>query len=647
MADERWLMPPGLAGGGTALPDPISEPGAATEPRSRRRRRPRGELPPVETTPPAAPGETPRVWDADPELHAAAAAERKRAAEAAAKPPPCPIVALGHLRGNYFFLSPSGQFVQFNFRELSGVGGLLSLFDGDTAYLKAVWRRFDRDGDPMDDFNAKAATAGLIRRCADAGIWNPETPVRAYGVWRARDRAALIAHSGNLLSFSDGETMSAGRRIAGAIYPALASVAAPSAEPATMRMVRELRQDFRLWRYAPLGNGLDKGPAGLAADLLYCSSSLALLGAGPIWRVHTLIKAVHGSGKSALIEFLAAILGAQAVVMNNFTEAGLRQSLANEARAGLLDEAEGDAAGLRMAQVIEVIRQMSGGTGVQGVRGSGDGTARHFQIAGCVFLACINMPPLLPQDQSRILVLEMLTAVKENESEARSAIARAEMSSPAFRARALAGWPRFQRNLPLLKQALLDLGASSRQGDQLAAVLAAGAMMSDDEPIDAADARHLAESVVPLLDRMRADEGDQSDARRCWLMLMSQPARHWRAGDDQTIASLLRLAQDQTAGVAARQTLDRNYGMRLVTSGATASMPEAPCLYVANQHQFLRELYQGTPWRESTWSPSLARLDDASASANSVRIGGLKQRAVAIPFKHLPRNIDDHDTPEE
>jgi hypothetical protein len=66
-------------------------------------------------------------------------------------------------------------------------------------------------------------------------------------------------------------------------------------------------------------------------------------------------------------------------------------------------------------------------------------------------------------------------------------------------------------------------------------------------------------------------------------------------------------------------------------------MPEAPCLYVANQHQFLREVYRDTPWREGGWAHSLARLDGARPSRFTVRVGGLKQRAVALPLQHLPR----------
>jgi hypothetical protein len=571
------------------------------------------------------------VFDDDPGLAAEAEelrAKSKAAGEGSAAPlPPCPITPLGHLGPRYFFITPSGQYRDLNYRDLGGAAGLLNVFDGYTDYLRAAWPRRDRDGAILDDFNAREATAGLMRMCAEVGIWH-EPQVRRYGVWRDGNR--LLAHSGAVLTSTDGEQLPAGRIIGDALYPAFAKLAPPAFAAADAATAKALRQDFRLWRFEPVSP--DLGASQLGADLLFCAASLALLGAGPSWRVHTLVKAIHGSGKSALLEFVGAILGVQAHIMNNLSEAGLRQTLTNEARAALIDEAESDPAGMRMGQIIETIRQMSGGKGVEGVRGTADGVARHFQIAGCIFLACINPPPLLPQDASRILVLEMLQHARETEQAVRAAIERAEGNSAAFRARALAGWPRFLENLSHLKTALLDLGASSRQGDQLASLLAAGAMMTDDEPLDAAEARHLAEAVSPMLERMQAEESENGDAWRCWRTLLSERADAWRSGDLQTVASLLRAARDHT-GTDARQALT-NFGLRLVER-PSPGMPEAPCLYVARDHNFLQRLFANTPWRGGGWASSLARLDGARPSKTSLWVG-VKTRAVAIPLHYLP-----------
>lgn len=570
--------------------------------------------------------------------------------------PDCPITALGHNDGRYFFLSPGGELRELGFRELCGAAGQISLFDGDALYLKAMWPRRSQEGALLDDWNAKHAGMGLVAMCAQAGLWDPETVIRGRGVWRGPDDK-LICHSGNSLLYvepgagfhSHGR---AGLKIGAAIYPAKPRLTPPAAEAATADMAKAWRDDFRWWRFQPLGLGgvnSDRGPDGLAGDLLFGATSLAMLGAAPRWRVHVLVKAVHGAGKSTLIAKIAAALGSSAIVMNNFSEAGLRRSLANEARPVLLDEAEGDTGdGVgTMSQAIRLIRQMSGGDGVRGARGTGAGGAEFFEIAGCAFLFCINPPVLLPQDLSRIVVLDMQRAIPAHERSAYEAISRAGDMSAALRARAFHGWDRFRKNIPILRAALIHLGCNTRQADQLGGLLAASAMMTDDYPVDGAHAADLAEGVVPLIETLRAEEADNSDAMRCWLTLVTRRADVWRSGEGQTIGSLL-LGARHASGVEQRKALNDYCGMRLVREDdlppdGAKSMPEAPCLYVKTAHEFLRTVYRDTPWREGGWATSLSRLSGAAASKDPIRIGGLKQRAVAIPLKHLPQASSDPD----
>ena len=552
----------------------------------------------------------------------------------------CPIVPLGQLGGEYFFLSPCGELRRISEARLGTLSAQLSLFDGDPAWLEAEWPRFNKDGDPLPGHNRERACAGLIALCAEAGLWDTETPMRGRGVWPGPG-GRVLCHSGDRLHFggagADDAPIAAGMRLGDVVYPRRPRLQPPAAKPAPRELAREWKTAFRWWRFNPLGLGVagsDRGADEMAADLLFCAAALALLGAAPGWRVHVLVKAVHGSGKSTLVAFISAALGAQCVVMNNFTEAALRQTLADEGRAVLLDEAEGDDGGV-MAQIIRVIRQMSGGDGVRGARGTGDGRARHFTIAGCAFLACINMPALLPQDLSRILVVEMLPAPAVHERPALQAVEQAAEWSPALRRRALDGWPRFQTNLAFVRASLLRRGCSGRQADQLGSLLAAGAMMEDDTPIDARIADDLVEAVVPLIEAVRAEEEDGSDALRCWRLLLSQRVDVWRSGKMQTIGGLLASAREENA-VHSRRLLDEICGLRLVRTGATASMPEAPCLYVAKSHAFLRAAFRDTAWREGGWAHSLGRLEGAVASHNSVRLARVKQRAVAIPIKHLP-----------
>lgn len=564
---------------------------------------------------------------------------RGRRSRIASQETGCPVVCLGQKDGQYMFLSRRGELRVLGYKDVTRVPGLFSLFDGDSAWLVQWFPRFDRRGEAIEGFDASRAGEYLIKACAEKGIYDTGNAVRGRGVWLADGR--IFCHTGTQLHYGDGEIRRAGAKIDNAIYHLTPDSIAPATDPATTEDVRAWRRHFDYWRFAPLGHGgadRDRGPDGLAVELVFGTVCLALLGAAPRWRVHLIIRAVHGAGKSRFVDFIAASLGAQAIKSNNFTEPGLRQALANEARTILLDEAEADEpnglSGGTMVRVIRLIRQMSGGQGVTGIRGTGIGLARHFEIAGSAMMACINMPPLLPQDTSRILVFEMLRALPEHEAAVEPAIQNAEMLSPGIRARALAGWPRFQVNLSHCRGALMRRRCDGRLADLLGGVLAAAAMMRDDVALDEVAADDLAESVVPLIETLQAEVTDASDATSCLRQILSRPVATWRTGDVPTVSRLLTLAQNTNAGKEVLSFLNENCGMRLeLREGQT---PEAPCLYVVlRQHDFLKSAYVGTRWAMN-WGPSLARLEGAVYPENPVRVGGIKVRCVAIPIQHLP-----------
>lgn len=338
-----------------------------------------------------------------------------------------------------------------------------------------------------------------------------------------------------------------------------------------------------------------------------------------------MIRAVHGVGKTTLLDFIAAGVGDLAVQLNDFSEAGLRQSLTSEGRPVLLDEDESDPSG-RMSEAIRLIRRMSSGAGVRGARGTREGIARRYDLAGSCFLFAINAPALAPQDLSRWMVFEMLPAVASLEAEAHRAIDRAPDAAPGIKLRAILGWDRFRINLKRLRAALLRRRCTPRQADQLGSVLAAGAMMLEDEPIDPGWAEDLTENAAAYIEATREEETDNGDARRCWLQLMTHNVQVWRGGEASTIQELLLTAQYQNA-VDMRNTLAQNYGMRIVQN-SSASVPEAPCLYIVNQSAFLKRVYAGTPWADGGWRQSLVRLDGAAPSKKPIRVGGVQQRAL-------------------
>lgn len=135
--------------------------------------------------------------------------------------PDCPFIALGENNGQYRFIVANGQIRDFSARELGSPAFLLSIVGGDPSWLETTFRCFDKDGVELQHgFNTKAATAGLMRMCAAAGIFDPEMPVRGRGVWPLGED--LLYNAGDKLYFGDGTERRAGTRRACRNTPTMA-----------------------------------------------------------------------------------------------------------------------------------------------------------------------------------------------------------------------------------------------------------------------------------------------------------------------------------------------------------------------------------------------------------------------------------------
>jgi hypothetical protein len=90
----------------------------------------------------------------------------------------CPVVALGHRGGVYYFLTSAGEIRQMKPRDMMR-GRLLALFDGDLEWLVAHFGEIDRKGQKTGRFAVMAAACHLMRRCAAVGLVDPTNLVAA------------------------------------------------------------------------------------------------------------------------------------------------------------------------------------------------------------------------------------------------------------------------------------------------------------------------------------------------------------------------------------------------------------------------------------------------------------------------------------
>jgi len=547
--------------------------------------------------------------------------------------PGCPVQPIGHENGTYYFLSANGEQRKLGIRDFTKVG-IISLFSGDISWLCANFPCLDRDGNPViDDFGVRGVVVYLIRACECAGQYNPAIRLRRSGVWRGTD--GPVFHAGDAVFVcEDGRWVEKlkGWRVGHDVFVSTYAIGRPDfSAPAPVAEVRELRRALDLWKWSrPVDAGLIFGFLGAS-----------LLGAFPAWRVHLLISAQHGAGKSAVLDLIAAAAGDLARPLDDYSEAGVRNALAAESRIAVLDEAEGDNGAIRA--VIALIRKMSGLHGARIVRGVSGGGAVQYTVSGSVVMAGISPPTLLPQDRSRILRVEMEKSTggdPDAASRVAHAIRAAAEMSRRLRSRALINYSVFVASFDAYRAEAVMRGADGRLADMVATLLAGREVLTVEYPPDSDTVRATVDRLGDLIDVSRDEDREDSDHSRCWLHLLSHVPNYWKSGARMTIGSMIALARREPNGAGEMGMAIRTYGMRLLIEGAS----EHDVLLIANRHNQLNGVFHGTPWADANWAPSLRRLGPGAGSHPvTVKFGGGVFRCVRIPAGFLP----DEDHPQQ
>lgn len=526
----------------------------------------------------------------------------------------CPVVPLGYQASDggksFFYLSPGGSLARLGHRDHANTG-LLSLFDGDTSWLEHEFPRHDRDG-AVVGYNKEEAAGWLMRACATAGFFDPDRHLRGPGAWRD-DAGGLLLHCGDAVRLPDGSWRDAGCRIGDHIYPASIAEPRPAKRPAAPEAGRDLLDLLESWSW--------RAPA--TDPRLFLGWIGAAMVTGALrWRPHVWVTGDRGSGKSTLEQLVDSLLGSSVYRASDPSAAGIRQGLGGAARPVLLDEIEVSADGTvgRARDVVGLARL--GSTDGQGavVRGSADGRAQSYFIRACFYFSSILTVPLLPQDLTRICVLNLdpLKRIEGGAQRMRDGLRRFATLGPGLRARLVDGWDRLQAALITFDAALQDLGHGSRQADQLGVLLACAHVLTEDHDATAAEAADVVAAFKPgqILDR-----DEDADHVQAVMHLLSRSAEAWNSGRKKTIGELINEARDNAD--AARAI--RAYGLALQKNDRGDLQ-----LAIANQHDGLRELYAGTRWAQGVWTQSLARVPGASKPNKVINFAGARSRAVVI-----------------
>lgn len=559
-------------------------------------------------------------------------------------PDDCPVRALGRSGSRYFFAAPNGEFIEMGVRDFS-TNGLLSLFDGDSAWLIREHPVKTKKGKEADWFDTGRAAADLMQRCVVMGIFDPATPVRGPGVWKDRE-GVLIVHAGDALWYGGGWGR-AGQQIDGALYMARSRVQRPSLEARQKQAGPEagsyLRETIARWNF--------DDPAG--PDILTGWIGAACLGAATDWHAHILVSGQRGAGKSELMKLSGLALGGGAHgMLNNVTEAGLRQMMTDEARAVLIDEAEKPTAGGPgpIDNAITLLRQASGGDGANAVRGSVGGRVQRFNVTASAYLSAIVPPRLKPQDASRItrLFLKPLAVSDAAKGELTKRMDRIAQASPRLRARVLNQWARWRDTFAVYRAAVMEKGGDSRVADQLATLLAGRDLLLYDEPPHPDSVSAIVEACANFLIVSDPDDPEETEGARCWQHLLSFQAEMWRGGDRINLGAAIENALADYSHVTdpvSRASLQQDaakfakgletYGLKLDREGGREN-GRMSLLVATGSHQALRRIFQNTVWDDDGWTEALRYLPGAERAPRTVRFAGVTAKATRVPAAFLP-----------
>ena len=528
-----------------------------------------------------------------------------------------PFQCLGYDRGCYFYLSSKTKQVVELKPESHGGKSLLQL-----APLSWWERKFPG----KNSANWEAAADALIMKCNEAGVFNPSR-IRGRGAWEDAGRSVLhvgeqLVVNGSATNINDFDTRY--------IY----------------EVARELDQKISNEKLS--GREADKF-ADLCELLSWSKPINAALLAGwcvvaPIcgalsWRPHMWLTGGKGTGKTWILEnIIKPTVGGSALsVMSSTTEAGIRQTLGNDARPVVFDEAEGEdkSARKRIQAVLELARQASSEAAAAIFKGTATGRSMAFHIRSCFLFASIGVSITQDSDASRISILSL---VPNRDSDRFDKIRRDVFGlltpeyCAALRARSVALIPQIRKNAEIFARAGAEYLGSQRTGDQIGALLAGYYSLKRSDEITLERAREwiAAQAKEGGWEDVAMTDGDDTDEKRCLAAILGHVVRI--KDREVTLGELVEESlgyindKDELRRAAIIQTADktlRRYGIR----------PEERNLQkgfiVSNTSEQIKAILQGTPWA-SGWRGLLLRLELAEKTDSVTFAPGVRARGVFV-----------------
>jgi hypothetical protein len=580
---------------------------------------------------------------------------RRAPVDRPAGPRGCPIVALGHIDGQFVFLDVAGQRRRLSARQLGSRSDLAALFLGDTTWLLEQFPRKKTSktvvaGETVvetttEGFYTAVAAEFLMDLARQAGIFGDHVVFRQAGIWHD-DKGLPVVHAGDEVLFigsgaSHGlaETHPAGQKLGGYVWAAGPKTPRP-VRPCSAEIAQRLQADMqRLWSFK------DPGGAIVVLGLI----GTGYFGAAAEWRSNGYLTGGGGSGKSMLLQLMRACAPLHHYTSDT-SKAGVEGAVNGHAMPIFIDES-GDKADQSGAQALmDMLLAATGGEGTKGHRGTADGGVRSINLVGVVTMASVAPPDMKPTHRSRITLVELQKpgGGEDNRAEMDELIADMRKLGPSLWGRALANFDRWRASLAVFRDALGRAGCAPREMDQLGAILAGWWTLTQDAPPTEREALDQGVAAVPEFVR-RADEvADDDGPTRMLQLLMTQLVQYDGTTRQEQIGTLLERAYsepnlaDSTDADFASRVLQR-YGLRPVRANAKNDQRGRPVPRMGDGDGLwvlpisVRGLFRGTAFEGDRWQFEAMRLPSARRGGSNVRFGGATGKAIWIARRDFDR----------
>lgn len=592
-----------------------------------------------------------------------------------------PVKPLGNMSGidgsqRMYYLNWNGQLVGLEANNRHGKLGLIALYGPASDFLEAQWPQWSApvyEGRGKDrvlvkpseivGFDQAEAARAHVEACVAAGIFDPSGRMRGRGAHRLGNSEGLVLHCGDKLLASE---VNAQGRIKGwrwlevglherFVYTAAAPIPRPWHEAVDEKPAEKLLKLYRTWHWKR---------ELLDPRFLLGWTGAALIGGALAWRPNVWITGGRGTGKSTLNGedgAIARLLDGGVFRTSNASAAAIRQSLKNSTVPVMFDEIEASEDNRRVQEVVELARISSSGGTLQ--RGGQDHQAHEFTLRSAFMFSSILIPPLQPQDRSRLGILELKPLPRDGKPLVLGDWNLGELGRKLQR-RMIDGFERLDATKAKFHLALQQVGHDARACDQLGTLLACADVLleqwdtKDGLPPDE-EVNHWAGLCRP--ERIAEIAGAQAEELNC-LHHITTSAAQARGGDEREaigtwIGRALNFAaaplfgressgSDEHAGKRLeqmglklvnprRKPAERNVKGELVKAAGwgakTFETGEPGYLAVAWSHQALAELFRNTRWQGGVWRQALARCDNALDGVK-VKFGHQSLTAVLVPL---------------